>query len=160
MGKTGGAEVLNRAIETTDHLLGFSQEPVSAAGKAYILAIIALGIPILAYCLLICLASGNWPCLLLIGASAILACLPLGLNRVHDKIGMTLCDVFVFLAIFLYGPEFGVAAAAAESLAFNFKGGVKRAYRHLFNVSQIGIVAAFAGHVFYLMRKTSLLPRS
>ncbi len=142
--------MLSWLAERSERLLGFSNEPVSRSGKAYIIGVIILGTSIIIHSAVTCLSQPDATWILLAAVSALLAVLSTSMGRSHEKIGMTLCDVTVFLALFLCGPAAGVMAAVSEGLAFNLRRHVHRVYRQLFNLGQIAIVAAFAGHIFYL----------
>lgn len=127
----------------------FWSEPLSRSGKGFVLGVILLGIPIFLFSFIHCLLADSWAWVWLSVLSAGLAAFSFGLGRLHEKIGLTLCDVLVFLAIFLQGPFAGVVVAVAEGAAFNLRASVERRYRQIFNLAQIAIVSLFAGQVFY-----------
>lgn len=144
----GGAK-LTWLFDQAEQWRTFWSDPLSRSGKAFVLGVILLGIPIILFSLIRCLLYDSWTWAWLAALSAGLASLSFGLGRLHEKIGLTLCDVLVFLAIFLQGPFAGVVVAAAEGAAFNLRASVEKRYRQLFNLAQIAIVSLFAGQVFY-----------
>ncbi|UCF36043.1 MAG: response regulator [Acidobacteriota bacterium] len=68
-----------------------------------------------------------------------------------QSISVAMGDVFVFLAIILFGPEVASLTAAAEGLTLNLRAKVAAGYKQLFNVSIPTVAAYSAGLVFYLL---------
>ena len=73
------------------------------------------------------------------------------LKKEKHSVSVAMGDVFVFLAIFFYGPYIAVLASAAEGISMNLRAKVGATYKRLFNIGQLSLVSFLIGHLFYLL---------
>jgi hypothetical protein len=125
--------------------------PTELKIRGYLLSIILLSVPIYSYCLLHSILVENWEWLYLALLTALVSCFPLRIFSLQDRLWLTLSDVFVFVALFHFGAEVAVVIASIEAAAFNLRRRPKEAYRWVFNLSQIILVAFLVGQLFNLM---------
>jgi hypothetical protein len=71
-----------------------------------------------------------------------------------QSISITVSDVFVVIAILLSGPVGGALVAGIEAGVSNFRAGVKRFYKKIFNVAQLAAVAYVVGRLVYGLHPT------
>ncbi|MGW8182222.1 MAG: hypothetical protein ACWGQW_26130, partial [bacterium] len=120
--------------------------------KGYLMVVGLATIPIYVYCLHESFTIGDWNWLYLGVLAAVASCFPLRLFSLSDKIWLTLSDVFVFVALFQFGVEVAVVVASIEAVAFNLRHRPNAAYRWVFNLSQIILVAFMVGQFFNLLQ--------
>jgi hypothetical protein len=127
-------------------------ETYSQKAKGYLLGVAMVTIPIYFYCLHESVTLSDWSWLYLGMLAAVASCFPLRLFSLSDKIWLTLSDVFVFVALFQFGVEIAVVIASIEAVAFNLRCRPHAAYRWVFNLSQIILVAFMVGQFFNLLQ--------
>jgi riboflavin transporter FmnP len=111
-----------------------------------------VAVPIYLYCLhqTISVPDRSW--LYLAVLAAVASCFPIRLLSLADKFWLTLSDVFVFVALFQFGPEVAVVVASIEAIAFNLRKRTQPSYRWVFNLAQIILVAFLVGGFFRLLQ--------
>jgi hypothetical protein len=97
--------------------------------------------------------AAQWDWVYLAFLTVVASCFPLRLFSITNRIWLTLSDVFVFVAMFQFGPEVAVIIAFLEAVTFNLRTRPEKAYRWLFNVSQIVLVAFIVGQFFQFLQK-------
>lgn len=70
------------------------------------------------------------------------------------QLTVTVGDVFVFTAIFMFGPEVAASVAIVEAVTTNLRLRI-RFYKQAFNLAQIAVVAFVVGHIFYKLVGTA-----
>jgi hypothetical protein len=105
-------------------------------------------VPIYLYCLHQSFTVHEWNWLYLAGLAVVASCFPIRLFSISDKIWLTLSDVFVFVALFQFGVEVAVVVASLEAITFNLRQRTQPAYRWVFNLAQIILVAFLVGQFF------------
>jgi hypothetical protein len=137
-------------------LLGtrFFQGPLPAWAKSYVLGIVVLALPVGVFSWTAALGQATNSWLYLAGLAALASCFPIRLFSLNQRLWLTLGDVFVFAAIFQFGPEVAVVVATVEAVVFNLRSKAKPAYRWLFNVGQLVVAAFLVGQGFRLVAAT------
>lgn len=130
----------------------FFTEKIPLAARFYITGIILLSLPILAGSLYDSLLQGNYYWLLLAGLAVLASCFPVKIPLVKGKqiLSITVSDVFIFVTILLFGPSEAVVVGLAEAMTTDLKRKVK-AYKRVFNVSQLALTSYLVGHFFYTL---------
>jgi hypothetical protein len=130
----------------------FLPESFTEKAKGYLLIIVLVAVPIYLYCLhqSVSLQDHSWLYLAVLAVGA--SCFPIRLFSVSERIWLTLSDVFVFVALFQFGPEVAVVVASIEALAFNLRKRTQPSYRWVFNLAQIILVAFLVGGFFRLLQ--------
>ena len=97
---------------------------------------------------------------LYLGGLTILAtCFPVKIGLLKNRMWITLSDIFVFSAMFHFGPHVAVVIALVEGLTFNLRMKVTNFYRQLFNLAQVAVVAYLIGQLLeLLLRRADFLP--
>ena len=124
--------------------------PLPRLGRLYVLAVIATGALVVSASLpaLRELRTGKW--FLLAALTLVSGSATVRLRSSHASISIS--EVFVFIAILLYGPAAGTVIVALDGLVISFW----RAERHrephraLFNMSAPAISAWCAAHLFFV----------
>ncbi len=131
--------------------LRFFEASLPRQAKAYILAIILAAVPVFFYCAYYSLTQPGMNWLYLAGLTILSTCFPVRMALYKDRMWITLSDIFVFAAMLHFGPQVAVMIAIVEALTFNFRMHVKGAYRRVFNLAQITIVAYLMGQLVELL---------
>jgi len=125
--------------------------PAERKARGYVLGIILAAIPVYSYCLFHSFHTERLEWLYLALLTLVVSCFPLRIFSLQDRLWLTLSDVFVFVALFHFGPETAVVIASIEAAAFNLRKRPSGAYRWAFNLSQIILVAFLVGNLFNFM---------
>jgi hypothetical protein len=138
----------------------FLPESFTEKAKGYLLAIVLVAMPIYIYCLhqSMSLQDRSWLYLAVLAVGA--SCCPIRLFSLSDRLWLTLSDVFVFVALFQFGPEVAVVVASIEAIAFNLRKRTQPSYRWVFNLAQIILVAFLVGGFFQLLQAGITHPNS
>ncbi len=77
-------------------------------------------------------------------------------GRGRESVTITVSDVFIFAGILLYSPEVAVLLSVLDGFLAAVRADKSRkAYRALFNLSQLSLSTWFVGHIFYRLVGTS-----
>jgi len=124
------------------------------AGKYYLLVILAAGVCVVVYCLIVALRSPqNLSWLYFLAAIVLGSMLPVRAQTQTDSpawFTVTLNDLFIFLVLLLYSPAVAVIAAAVDGLASG-AAVLRPLYRVLFNAARLATSTFIAGNVFYIL---------
>ena len=130
----------------------FLPESFAEKAKGYLLGAVLVAIPIYLYCLhqSISVQDRSWLYLAVLAAGA--SFFPIRLLSISDRLWLTLSDIFVFVALFQFGPEVAVVVASIEAIAFNISKRTEPSYRWVFNLAQIILVAFLVGAFFRILQ--------
>lgn len=120
--------------------------------RAYISAIIGLGLPLFGYCLYHSFARPDYQWLYLAALTALASGFPIKIPVLRGKmhsLTITLGDLFIFVAILLFDPYVATVLALIEGVVSSLRVKTKRLYKHLFNWANLALVAFLVGQVFY-----------
>jgi diguanylate cyclase (GGDEF)-like protein/putative nucleotidyltransferase with HDIG domain len=125
--------------------------PLSRLGRLYVLGVIATGALIVAACVYQLYESsvpGQW--FLLAALTLVSGSATVRLPSSHASISIS--EVFVFIAILLYGPAAGTVIVALDGLVISFwlAKRHREPHRALFNMSAPAISAWCAAHLFFI----------
>ena len=117
--------------------------------KYFICTFIALGFPVLIYCLYrtIFFADASW--LLLASVTALASYFPVRLPYFKGRaqaLLITTSDIFIFTAILFFSPEVAAAISVVD-VVLGVK--TKKFYKIIFNLSEAPLVTFLVGHLFY-----------
>lgn len=122
--------------------------------KSYISLIIVLGLPLGLYSLYRSVLIPDLRWLYLLGLAVVGSCFPVKVPLLKTKtqsLTVSVSEVFVFIAILVFGPYLAATIALVEGLVSGLRVKVKRLYKHLFNLSQLALVAFAVGQVYYVL---------
>jgi len=131
----------------------FLPKTLAQKAKAYLFGVALVAVPVYVYCLHQTATNQEWNWLYLAGLAVVASCFPIRLFSISDRIWLTLSDVFVFVALFQFGVEVAVVVASLEAVTFNLRKQARPAYRWVFNLAQIILVAFLVGQFFELLQK-------
>ena len=135
------------------------QAPLPRQAKRYLLAIILGALPLVISCLVHSFQRVESGWLYLGGLTILATCFPVKIGLLKNRMWITLSDIFVFSAMFHFGPHVAVVIALVEGLTFNLRMKVTNFYRQLFNLAQVAVVAYLIGQLLeLLLRRTDFLP--
>ncbi len=135
------------------------QNPLPRQAKGYLVAVILGALPVVISCLLHSFQRVESGWLYLVGLTILATCFPVRIGLFKNRMWITLSDIFVFSAMFHFGPHVAVLVALVEGLTFNLRLKVSDFYRQLFNLAQVAVVAYLIAHLLELLRKkANLLP--
>ena len=139
----------------------FFEEAIPTSARLYILAIIVLGLSLGTYALVQTFSHAPWNWLWLAGLCTLTSCLSIKVKFVPTRIGsltVSVSDFCIFAALLIFGPEVAVVVAMTEGLVSGLRAGVRRLYKHLFNISQLALVTSIIGWVLqHLQQRPSVL---
>jgi hypothetical protein len=125
--------------------------PEGKKARGYLIGMVLAAAPIFLVCLYHSFFKADLRWLFLGIVAVFVSWFPLRLLSIQERTWLTLSDVFVFVALFQFGVEVAVVIASVEALSFNLRRRPQRAYRWIFNVSQIVLVAFLVGQLFHIL---------
>ena len=139
--------------------MNFFERDMPIRAKIYLLAIMAVGAPILSFSLYYSVTSTDFRWLYLACLTVFGSFFPVRIPSFRGKtqpVVVTTSDVFIFTAILLFRPEVAVTVAAIDSgLAATISSTSKRPYKIIFNLTQLSLVTFVVGHIFYQLQGIS-----
>lgn len=132
----------------------FLVDRIRTGGKLYIAAVAVCGIPVFVYALATSIRNfdARWMGLAIL--CAIGSFFPVTISSKHgasESRTLTVGDVFVFSAIFLFGPEQAVAISVLDGCVSNIRARTNRFYKYVFNLAELSLVTLLAGKFFYAL---------
>ena len=144
--------------QSTNH---FFEDAIPKPARLYILAVIVVGLSLGTYALVQTLSHTSWNWLWLAGLCTLTSCLSIKVKFAPARIGsltVSVSDFCIFAALLIFGPQVAVVIAMTEGLVSGLRAGVRRLYKHLFNISQLALVASIIGWVLqHLQQRPSVL---
>ncbi|HEY3128445.1 MAG TPA: hypothetical protein VGL91_03235 [Acidobacteriota bacterium] len=137
-----------------------SDSSVPVAAQLYIATAIVAGLPLFAFSLYraLTVSDPRWLYLaaLTVAGSCFAVKIPLMKRSADQSLSITVSDVFIFAALFFFGPAPAVVVAVIEGLVSSYRVKVKRLYKRAFNISQLALAAFVTAQVFQRMQAANL----
>jgi diguanylate cyclase (GGDEF)-like protein/putative nucleotidyltransferase with HDIG domain len=124
---------------------------LSPVGRTYVSAVVASGLAVVGLCVVqLCLHPVPYQWFLLAALTLLSGSATVQLPSSHASISIS--EVFVFIAILLYGPPAGTIVVALDGLVISFWMAKRRPewYRALFNMSAPAVAAWCSAQLFFL----------
>jgi hypothetical protein len=131
-------------------------DAVPDRARGYLIGLVVVAGPVYLWCLHAASIAYDWNWMYFIGLVVLASWFPVQIFCLKDRLWVTLSDVFVFGALFQFGPEVAVILASVETLSFLLRTRPKRGYRWMFNLSQPVISIFLIGQLYSFLRDLSL----